>query len=211
MFSLGMRYNGAMQEFALRNPPNIKPPRQIQGKHVRLIPATRADRLAIYEGGATSDIASVLFDGNEPDWKDFDEFCKDYAPCYFDDSNSEGGRCFMIETVNGKRQVIGQVNYNPINRAKNRVDLDIWLFSEQHCDKGYGTEGLRLLCDYLHRRLRVANFLIVPSAANQRAIRAYAKAGFQPTTLKPQQAVAEYGEGEYEKVIYMTMHKQPGR
>ena len=199
-----------MEEFSPLNPPNIKPPVCIQGQRVRLIPATRADRTTIYEGGTRSDIASILFDGDEPEWKNFDDFCKDYAPCYFDNSNSEEGRCFMIETVHGKRQVIGQVNYNPINRTKNRVDLDIWLFSERYCNQGYGTESLRLLCDYLHKHLQVEHFLIVPSAANPRAMRAYAKAGFKATTLAPDQAVAEYGEGEYEDVVYMTMHKQLG-
>ena len=200
-----------MEAFSPLDPTNIKPPEHIQGKNVRLIPATRADRMTIYEGGAKSDIASILFESDEPEWTSFDDFCKDYDPCYFDNSNSEGGRCFMIETIHGKGQIIGQVNYNPINRAKNRVDLDIWLFSERHCNKGYGTESLRLLCDYLHRRLRVANFLIVPSAANQRAIRAYAKADFKATTLAPDQAVVEYGEGEFEEVVYMTLHKKLDR
>jgi len=138
----------------------------------------------------------------------YESFCADYEQYYFDDSKPEGGRCFVIE-VNG--QAVGQVNYNEIDRDKNRTELDIWMFAERLCNHGYGTEALRLLCDYLRSQFNVEGFVIKPSAGNPRAIRAYEKAGFTSSALSAEQALAEYGEKDSIDTVYMTKNIEQNR
>ena len=188
----------------------VKHPDYIDGLRVRLRPATLRDRCIIYRGLARSDLTDILLGHplqNRTALLSYEAFCDDFKGYYFDDSNPEGGRCFVIE-VNGV--AVGQVNYNEIERGGSRTELDIWMFAEEHCGHGYGTEALRLLCEYLERSFRVGGFYIKPSAANPRAIRAYEKAGFCRTNLPEKDAIREYGGKDSIDTIYMTRNiEQP--
>ncbi|HCP31945.1 TPA: hypothetical protein DIT45_01640 [Candidatus Acetothermia bacterium] len=182
----------------------MKHPDHIDGQRVRLHPATLEDRQQIYQALARSDLTDILLGHPSQDYTpllSYEAFCDDYKQYYFDDSNPEGGRCFVIE-VDG--QAIGQVNYNDIERDKNRTELDIWMFAEHHCGHGYGSEALRLLCDYLRSQFNVEGFYIKPSASNPRAIRAYEKAGFRRSALSAEEAQVEYGEKDSIDTVYMT-------
>lgn len=187
----------------------MKHPNYIYGQAVRLRPAVLADRRQIFEAGARSELTDTLLGHPSQDHTpllSYEEFCDDYKLHYFDDSGPERGRCFVIE-VDG--QALGQVNYNEIDRTKDRTELDIWMFGEQHCGQGYGSEALGLLCDYLSRELDVDGFLILPSASNPRAIRAYEKAGFIRTTLTNEQALIAYGSMDNIDTVYMTRNIEP--
>ena len=176
----------------------------IDGQRIRLRPATLKDRCTIFRGLARSDVTDILLghpSQNQTPVLSYEAFCDDYKQYFFDDSNPEGGRCFVIE-VDGL--AIGQVNYNDIERGKNRTELDIWMFGEQFCGHGYGSEALCLLCDYLRSGLKVKGFYIKPSASNPRAIRAYEKAGFLRTALSDEQALVEYGKMDSIDTVYMT-------
>jgi diamine N-acetyltransferase len=144
---------------------------------VRLRPARVADRRRIYDWLAHSDLTPVLLGdsagGGAPlTWA---EFCRDYRRHYFDGSRPLLGRCFVIQADGDD---VGQVNYNDVDRRGRSAELDIWLRSEAHCGQGHGTDALETLCRHLRRRFGVRRFLVNPSAANARAIRAYQKAGF---------------------------------
>lgn len=89
---------------------------------------------------------------------------------------------------------IGQVTYNDIDQNKHRTELDIWMSCEANCGKGYGPDALKTLCDYLLRTYGITQFLIQTSERNQRAIRAYEKAGFQLLNLSPAEMEVEYGD-----------------
>ena len=120
----------------------MKHPAYIEGRRVRIRPATMADRRMIYEGLARSDLTDILLGHPSQDHTPlltYEAFCDDYKPYFFDDSWPEGGRCFVIE-VDG--QAVGQVNYNDIEADENRTELDIWMFEEKSCGHGYGTEAL---------------------------------------------------------------------
>ncbi len=162
-------------------------------ERVQLRPATAADRRPIYEALAKSDVTDFLLgDISQRHTRllSYAEFCADYKQHYFDDSQPEAGRCFVIEVAG---RAIGQVNYNEIDRARGRVELDIWMFAERYCGRGHGTAALRLMCEFLEARLGVQNFVIRPTARNPRAIRAYEKAGFERVDLSPADAACEYG------------------
>ena len=184
----------------------MEPPDFINGKHIRLRPALAADKRRIYTALARSELTDGLL--GRPSWNytpllTYEQFCADYQSYFFDNSHPELGRCFVIE-ADGRP--IGQVNYNEIDSAKKRVELDIWMFAQAHCGRGYGTEALELLCTYLGSCCDINEIFLQPSASNQRAVRAYEKVGFKRTLLSQAAAIAEYGEMDSIDNVYMVMN-----
>ena len=94
---------------------------------------------------------------------------------YFDGSQPELGRCFMILR---EGRPIGQINYNKINNKDKSVELDILIAKQKDLGKGYGTDAIRTLTTYLFRAMDVRRCRIEVLAKNPRAVRAYEKAGF---------------------------------
>lgn len=169
----------------------------LRGSKVILRPATEADRAHVYAWLARSDLTASMMgpprypDHPVPTWE---EFCADYKPHYFDDSLPRAGRCFII--VAGSEDV-GVVGYNRIDPASGECELDIWLRSERDCGKGYGSDALQVLCDFLRRSMGVARAIIRPSRRNERAIAAYRRAGFEVSPLSADEQEARYGKGDY--------------
>ncbi len=147
------------------------------GKRVSLRKATEGDRRNVYEWLAHSDLTPAMMgpprypEHRPPTWE---EFCQDYRPHYFDDSQPREGRCFII-VVEGVD--VGTICHDAL-RADS-VNLDIWLRSEADCGQGIGPEAMQVLMDHLHHQFGITTFIVSPSARNQRAIVAYRKAGFQ--------------------------------
>ena len=105
-----------------------------------------------------------------------EKFAEEYAPHYFDGGAPELGRCFVIET--GGR-LIGEVNYNKIDRSDNSTELDILIADEADMSHGYGTEAMRLLMEYLHGSMGIERFTLEVLSKNSRAIKSYFKNGFR--------------------------------
>ena len=140
--------------------------------------ATLQDKRKIFNWLTNSNLTSAMLgppkfpDNPVPTW---DEFDKDYADHYFDNSQPNNGQCFIIE-YEGKE--IGQINYNPIEPITKSTEIDIWLSDLQFTGKGFGTEAIRILCCYLDQSLGCKIFFIAPSKRNENAIKSYKKAGF---------------------------------
>jgi len=140
--------------------------------------ATGTDRRTVYEWLAHSDVTPSMMgsphfpDTAVPTWE---EFCRDYHPCYFDGSKPDQGRCFIIVADHAD---VGVVCHNAV-RSGTVTDVDIWLRSEADCGKGVGPDALLTLTDYLCREFAVTRIAVSPSARNHRAIAAYKKAGFR--------------------------------
>ena len=182
----------------------MKHPDYIDGERIRLRPAFLSDRCQIFQGLARSDVTDILLghpSQTSTPLLSYDDFCDDYKEYFFDDSNPERGRCFVIEV---DLQAVGQVNYNDIDKGRSTTELDIWMLSERYCGHGHGSEALSLLCDYLQSRLDVKGFYIKPSASNTRAIRCYEKAGFKRIFLSDEDALREYGPKDSVDTVYMT-------
>lgn len=164
----------------------------IVGKKVKLIPATMEHREMIYEWLAHSDLTSKMFgpphfpDNLVPTW---DEFIHDYTENFFKDELPLLGRCFIIKV---EENPIGQINYNDIDIKEKQVELDIWLSETAQTHKGFGTDAIVTLCNYLHHRFGCERFIMAPSARNLQAIRAYEKAGFKITGETPAGFVPDY-------------------
>ena len=87
------------------------------------------------------------------------------------------GRILAIE-LDGT--VVGSVQwYQETEPAFRHAGMDIYLTSETQ-GQGIGTEVVRLLATWLVRERDFHRLVIDPAAANERAIRAYAKVGFKP-------------------------------
>lgn len=157
----------------------------IQGRIVHLRPATFDDRRRIYEWLAESDITHKMlgapyFPDNEvPDW---DYFVQDYNPHFFTDDDPEQGRSYII--LAGDEEV-GHINYNEIERTSKSVELDIWLAAQRYTGKGYGSDAINTLCEYLYQELGCTTFILAPSARNHDAVQAYRKCGFDLSTEPP--------------------------
>jgi aminoglycoside 6'-N-acetyltransferase len=87
------------------------------------------------------------------------------------------GRVLAIE-LDGA--VIGAIQwYRELEPAFRHAGMDIYLTSRVQ-GRGIGTEAVRLLATHLVQDERYHRLIIDPAAANERAIRAYAKVGFKP-------------------------------
>ena len=148
----------------------------LSGEQVALKPMTKEDKTLFFEMATKSAATPFLYGemcGNEiPTW---DEIFHDYKDYYFDGSEPENGRCFSILLNN---EVIGQVNYNDIDRSNDSVELDIWIADDNNTGKGFGSDALQVLMQYLSSELNVETFIICPSIENPRAIKAYENVGF---------------------------------
>lgn len=145
----------------------------IKDNNIELKPATMDDRDMIYGWMAKSNITKYLFDDSDiPTWE---EFIEDYQDFYFDDVAPEKGRGFLILY---KGYPVGFMNYASFHMKKGKAELDIWLKSEENCEKGIGSQAIRILCKYLKEERGIDECIIIPSIKNKRAIRAYEKSGF---------------------------------
>ena len=148
----------------------------IRGQKVVLRPMTVDEIPIFYKWATQSDSTPFWYDDGRI--QTYEEFTQDWKRYYFDGSEPEEGRCFVI-LVSGRP--IGEVNYNDINRQDNSVELDIIIAKDADKNKGYGTDALRTLTNYLFQNMKIQLCWIEATAKNTRAIRAYEKVGFRTT------------------------------
>jgi diamine N-acetyltransferase len=181
-------------------------PQLLRGDRVVLKPASPADEPAILGWLYHSDITDSML--GPPIYPERpipspDDPGEPLDPHYLDGSAPELGRCYLI-LVDG--EPVGQVTYNDImeRHGRKQVELDIWMRSAACCGKGYGTDALDDLCQDLHRRFSVKQFMVQPSARNPRAIHAYEKIGFVRLELPIEEARALWGPSDYVDSVYMV-------
>jgi len=179
----------------------------IEGQRVSLMPAGFEDRREIYEWLALSDSTPAMMgpplypDHPVPSWE---EYVADYEDYYFDGSRPRDGRLFVV--LAGGRPV-GAVSYSRA-ACEGTLELDIWMRSEAECGKGYGPDALKTLCGHLATGLGITEFVIRPSARNERAVRAYIKAGFEPVESCGDE---RFGPGDYEDTVTLVMRHGSSR
>jgi RimJ/RimL family protein N-acetyltransferase len=156
---------------------------KIRGELVTLRPATLNDRKPIFDWLTNSNVTKFMMgpptypDSPIPTWN---EFLNDYKEYFFDSSKPLLGRCYVIE-VNS--EPVGQINHDKIYMADYSTELDIWLNCSKYMNKGYGSDAIVTLCDYLTNNFKCKKFIIAPSKRNIVAIKAYKKAGFVETDI----------------------------
>ena len=177
----------------------------LNGSKINLIPAALCDKQAVYEWCFHSETTKCH--SGPPDYPETpiasaEEFFQEnggYEDYYFTGERPQDGRGFLI--VHGG-EAVGFVSYASFHLKPGVTELDIWLNSEAHCGKGFGTDALLTLTEYLHQTLGKNAMMMRPSARNKRAVRAYGKAGFVPSTepieaYMPPAYLPIFGDGDY--------------
>lgn len=129
------------------------------------------------------------------------EFEADYEDFFFNDSNPEKGRAYLIMLKeNDNEEEIGFLSYTALGLVKNTGELDIWLKSLDYAGKGYGTSALKILSDVLLEK-GFHTLIIRPCAKNIRAVASYKKIGFVESIFNPEnyykkEYVEEYAPGD---------------
>ncbi|MDL2289553.1 GNAT family N-acetyltransferase [Clostridia bacterium OttesenSCG-928-F22] len=175
----------------------------IKGNMVELVPATLDQRQKAYEWCFCSE--TTKSHSGPPDYPEnpiltYEEFCeKGYEDYYFTGEKPQSGRGFFI-AVGGEH--IGFISYSCFHLKAGIAELDNWISREENCGKGFGTDAIIALGNYLHETMGIHTLIMGPSAKNTRAIRAYEKAGLIKTNqnmrnfLLPEY-IAVYGDGDY--------------
>lgn len=155
-------------------------------------PATLQDKRSVYDWLTRSNLTSDMLgspnfpDAPIPTWEEFNQ---DFLDHYFDGSKPLNGQCFILTHFG---QEIGQINYNDINKKTKSTEIDIWLADRKYTGKGFGTEAIMCLCNYLKDKFDCKTIYIAPSNRNLNAIKSYKKAGFIETDKIPDDFIPDY-------------------
>ena len=174
----------------------------IKGNIIDLVPATLDDRQKIYEWCFHSETTKSHF--GPPNYPDaivpsFEEFYEEYVPYFFTGSAPADGRGFII--VHGGEPV-GFISYCSFHLKPHKSELDIWMSLEANCGKGFGTDAIISLSNYLINAMGICEIIMRPSLKNARAIHSYKKAGLEESNMPPEEYLLDeylsvYGDGDY--------------
>jgi diamine N-acetyltransferase len=85
----------------------------------------------------------------------------------------------------------GQICFGERGLKPGVMELDIWMDGENRCGKGFGTDTIICLTDFLHCKYDINTFFMVPRKKNLRAVKSYEKSGFIKTLADEKQKVLE--------------------
>lgn len=96
----------------------------------------------------------------------------------FESTPKDGGANFAIYAL-PEEKFIGIGGLFGVNQQRQLATFGISIIDKSYWGKGYGTEATRLILDYGFRFMNLHNIMLDTSGFNERAIRAYEKAGFK--------------------------------
>ena len=149
----------------------------LKGNKIKLIPAELKHKRMAYDFGTYPEIAKWIFCEPDKEPVSYEQFDKDYVDFYFTGEELKKGRGYMI--CDEDMKIIGFISYSDYDINKHIYEMDLWLCCESVCGKGYGTDALATLSDYLLSIRDVNKLVIVPNKNNVRAIKSYKKAGYR--------------------------------
>jgi RimJ/RimL family protein N-acetyltransferase len=97
---------------------------------------------------------------------------------WFESIAKEHKKIFNI-VVRASGQMIGNVGFNSVDPQMQVATLGISIGDKSAWGQGYGSEAVRLMCDYGFTFLSLHTIYLWHSAFNERGHRAYLKAGFR--------------------------------
>lgn len=86
------------------------------------------------------------------------------------------GRQFAIETPEGKH--IGNCGFYDISHTRGEAELGIIIGDRDYWGKGYGSDAVNTLVDYIFRETKINRIYLKTLTDNFRAQRCFAKCGF---------------------------------
>ncbi len=85
---------------------------------------------------------------------------------------------FAVETLDGKH--IGNCSYYDVNETKGEAELGIMIGDRGYWDKGYGTDTITTLVNYIFQQTNLDRIYLKTLVPNTRAQRCFQKCGFTP-------------------------------
>lgn len=113
------------------------------------------------------------------------------------------GNVFSVYTLDG--QHIGNCDYRDVNPITRTATIGIAIMEKAYWSKGYGTDALRLLLDFVFSKLNLNRVQLDTWSGNTRAIRAYEKNGF---VIEGRLRQNEYVDGQYYDTIMMGLLRE---
>jgi len=106
----------------------------------------------------------------------FQQYLLDYTDelCY----PTPAHRPLAIETLDGEH--IGNCVYHDTDENRNEAELGIMIGNRNYWDKGYGTDAVTALVNYLFSRANLKRIYLKTLDWNRRAQRCFEKCGFKP-------------------------------
>jgi RimJ/RimL family protein N-acetyltransferase len=102
----------------------------------------------------------------------------------------------------GDDRPIGTAGLHAVDRANGTADFGIAIGEKSEWGRGYGTDATRSICDFGFGELRLERIGLYVYAGNDRARRAYEKAGF---TMEGTLRRAHFTRGEHLDVHVMSV------
>ncbi|MBS4172171.1 GNAT family protein [Bacillus sp. FJAT-49736] len=97
----------------------------------------------------------------------------------FNKWSTDDSRMDLMICLQENDQVIGDLAILDIEHQGRKGSFRIAITDEEYTSKGYGTEALRLIIEYMFNTLNLRRISINVYAYNQRAIATYEKLGFK--------------------------------
>ncbi len=99
-------------------------------------------------------------------------------------------------------ELIGNIGLNDIDYKNGTAELGIFIGDEENLSKGYGSEAIKLILDFVFKEIRLHSVDLTVFGNNPRAIKAYTKCGFKEFGRRHD---AIFHNGEYIDLIYMEI------
>jgi RimJ/RimL family protein N-acetyltransferase len=164
---------------------------KIKGEKITLQAITNSDKDYFYTIATKSDGAKFWYDDGQREKRSKEAFFKDWNEGHFEIEKPMSGQCFWIIADDKK---IGVIAYNVVDEKNKQTEIDIIIGDEEDMNKGYGSDAIHTLCEYIFKTLKLNKVWIEARMNNPRAVKAYKKAGFKEEAVLEK---SDFFQGEY--------------
>lgn len=149
---------------------NLKPVRFLEGDRLYLRPIGQEDAEGYFRMLFNPEVRRLT--GTQH------SFTLDGIRRYIEGKSADESTVLLLIALSDTNEVIGDIVLQDIDRINRNANLRIAIDSDEHMGKGYGPESIRLLLEYGFGILNLHRIELQVFAYNERAIKAYEKAGF---------------------------------
>ncbi|QSO45659.1 GNAT family N-acetyltransferase [Alicyclobacillus mengziensis] len=103
-------------------------------------------------------------------------FMKRYDTDVLESRQQESG---MLGIFTETDDFIGEISYRDMDLVAGTAVIGIMIGNKDFWGKGYGTDAVRTMCQFLFDRFRLRRLQLDTWSGNERAIKSYLKIGFQ--------------------------------
>jgi RimJ/RimL family protein N-acetyltransferase len=167
-------------------------PRTLRGKHVELAAVRDSDRERLFEW--INDRDEVILNASYSPVHERDH------SAWFDAVRTKPDVAIFAIRAIADGELIGSCQLFNINHRHSSAELQIRIGAPEQRGKGYGTEAVRMLLAHAFRDIGLERVQLHVFASNERAIRAYERAGMRREGILRS---AAYIDGERCDVVVM--------